>query len=225
MYYLFRLLAMWVLITPLYLVRHYPVIPSVRTDREGSYTGCHPTNYPPNKLHYPIVSVEQAEKGRTLAATRWMDGTLALALTNEENTTTTNNNNNNQSRRPSHTTSTNTPTATATSAAATAASASATASASALSVCGECHWPWGGLTSIRYGASHDTESIRLSEITASFREYITHKTGKGKAPKRWEEANLAHTKVISIRFVLFLTHSVITFILVIMCYLFDNDLR
>ena len=125
-----------------------------------------------------------------------MDGTLALALTNEENTTTTNNNNNNQSRRLSHTTSTNTPTSTATSAAATAASASA--SASALSVCGECHWPWGGLTSIRYGASHDTESIRLREITASFRDYITYKTGKGKAPKRWEEANLAHTKVISI---------------------------
>jgi hypothetical protein len=49
--------------------------------------------------------------------------------------------------------------------------------------CGECY-PWG---EVRYGASHDTESLKVTSILNAFREYVSSKAG-GRLPKRWEES-------------------------------------
>lgn len=57
-------------------------------------------------------------------------------------------------------------------------------------ICGECY-PWG---EVRYGASYDTESLKVTSILNAFREYVSSKAG-GRLPKRWEESKNVSTKL------------------------------
>jgi hypothetical protein len=57
-------------------------------------------------------------------------------------------------------------------------------------ICGECY-PWG---EVRYGASYDRESLKVTSILNAFREYVSRKAG-GRLPKRWEESNNVSEKL------------------------------
>lgn len=59
-------------------------------------------------------------------------------------------------------------------------------------ICGECY-PWG---EVRYGASYDAESLKVTSILNAFREYVSSKAG-GRLPKRWEESKNVSEKLVN----------------------------